>query len=169
VLITTARGLGMGFAMMPNFAAAYVTLPPQAIARATAVSNTVQRIASSFGIAVLATIVEARIAAHLPGSHGLAAGGHAAASVIPAAVRSAAAKGFDDTFWLAAGVAALALPASLLLRRPLPEGERLLAESEGTPLRHPPLPARIRAAFVVLLVVSLAFFAWTIGKSLDWY
>ena len=169
VLITSARGLGMGFAMMPNFAAAYVTLPQAAIARATAVSNTLQRIASSFGIAVLATIVEARIAAHLPPGHGLGGGAHAAASTIPAAIRGAAAKGFDDTFWLAAGVAALALPATMLLRRPLPEGERLLAESEGKQLRHPRLPPRVRATFTILLVASLAFFARTIGKSLGWY
>src|SRR6202171_2960799 len=61
ILITSARGVGMGCAMMPNFAAAYVTLPPAAIARATAVSNTLQRVSSSFGVAVLATIVEGRI------------------------------------------------------------------------------------------------------------
>nr|MDQ6917858.1 DHA2 family efflux MFS transporter permease subunit [Candidatus Dormibacteraeota bacterium] len=66
VLITSARGVGMGFAMMPNFAAAYVTLPQEAIARATAVSNTLQRVASSFGIAVLATILELRVKAHVP-------------------------------------------------------------------------------------------------------
>jgi EmrB/QacA subfamily drug resistance transporter len=169
VLITSARGLGMGFAMMPNFAAAYVTLPQAAIARATAVSNTLQRLASSFGIAVLATIVEARIVAHLPAGHGLAGGGHAAVSAFPAAVRGAAARGFDDTFWIAAGFAALALPATLLLRRPLPEGERLQAESEGRPPPHPPLAPGVRVAFVVLLVASLAFLAWTIGKSLDSY
>jgi EmrB/QacA subfamily drug resistance transporter len=167
VLITSARGLGMGFAMMPNFAAAYVTLPQAAIARATAVANTLQRIASSFGIAVLATIVESRIAAHLPAGHGLAGGAHPAAGAIPAYLRVAAAKGFDDTFWIAAGVAALALPASLLLRRPLPEGERLLAESEGAAPRHPPLAPGIRAGFVLLLVASVAFLAVTVGKALE--
>jgi len=159
----------MGFAMMPNFAAAYVTLPAAAIARATAVANTLQRISSSFGIAVLATIVEARIAAHLPAAHGLAGGARGvAATSIPPAIRAAAARGFDDTFWLAAGVAALALPATMLLRRPLPEGERLLAESEGRPVQHPALDARTRVTFAILLIAALAFFAWTIGKSLDW-
>jgi MFS family permease len=169
ILITSARGLGMGFAMMPNFAAAYVTLPQAAIARATAVANTLQRISSSFGIAVLATILEARITAHLPVIHGLAGGASLAATTIPPAIRGAAARGFDDTFWLAAGVSALALPASMLLRRPLPEGERLLAESEGRQARHPALNTRTRASFAILLVAALAFFAWTIGKSLDWY
>ena len=169
ILITSARGFGMGFAMMPNFAAAYVTLPQAAIARATAVANTLQRISSSFGIAVLATVVEARITAHLPAVHGLAGGAQTvAATTIPPAIRGAAARGFDDTFWLAAGVAALALPATMLLRRPLPEGERLLAESEGRQAQHPPLDARTRFIFAVLLVAALAFFAWTIAKSLNW-
>jgi EmrB/QacA subfamily drug resistance transporter len=167
VLITSARGIGMGFAMMPNFAAAYVTLPAEAIARATAVSNTLQRVASSFGIAVLATIVEGMIKAHLPAHQVIAAGGHASQAALAAAVRAAAAKGFDDTFWLAAGIAGLALPASLLLRRPIPEGERLLAQQAGRELRQPALTPRVRAAFFVLFVASLVFLAFTIGKTLE--
>ena len=167
VLITSARGLGMGFAMMPNFAAAYVTLPQEAIARATAVSNTLQRVASSFGIALLATVVEGRIKAHLPAHQALGAGAHLSQAALAAAARAAAAKGFDDTFWLAAGIAGLALPASLLLRRPIPEGERLIAEQAGRELRHPTLAPWIRVAFWVLLVASLAFLVFTIGKTLD--
>ena len=167
ILITSARGLGMGFAMMPNFAAAYVTLPPAAIARATAVSNTLQRVASSFGIAMLATIVEGRIKAHLPSHQVIGAGAHLSQAAMAAAARAAAAKGFDDTFWLAAGIASLALPASMLLRRPLPEGERLLAEHGGRELRHPALSNRVRTSFLILLVASLAFTAYTIGKALN--
>ena len=111
--------------------------------------------------------MESRIAAHLPAGHGLAGGAHPAAGAIPALIRSAASKGFDDTFWIAAGVAALALPASLLLRRPLPEGERLLAEAEGAAPRHPALAPGVRAGFVLLLVASLAFLAFTVGKALE--
>jgi EmrB/QacA subfamily drug resistance transporter len=169
ILITSARGVGMGCAMMPNFAAAYVTLPSAAIARATAVSNTLQRIASSFGIALLATIVEGRIKAHLPAHQALAAGAQVSQAALAAAARAAAAKGFDDTFWLAAGIAGLALPASMLLRRPIPEGERMLAEQGGGELRHPDLTPSVRVAFGVLLVASLVFLAFTIGKALDWY
>jgi EmrB/QacA subfamily drug resistance transporter len=170
ILITSARGLGMGFAMMPNFAAAYVTLPQFAIARATAVSNTLQRISSSFGIAILATIVELRITAHLNSQHSLAStAGHLSRAAAANAARVAAAKGFDDTFWIAAGVAALALPAAMLLRRPVPEGARTLAANGGLEVRHPPLSANVRASFVILLVASAAFMAWTIGKALDLY
>ena len=167
IVITSARGLGMGFAMMPNFAAAYVTLAPEAIARATAVSNTLQRISSSFGIAVLATIVEGRIAAHMPPHHFLGPVSSASRAVLANAARTAAAKGFDDTFWLAAGIATLALPASLLLRRPIPERERLLASQDGRELRQPPLSPRIRGIAIFLLLASLTFLAFTIGKALN--
>jgi len=179
ILVTSARGLGMGFAMMPNFAAAYVTLPSAAIARATAVSNTLQRVASSFGIALLATIVEGRIKAHLPVHPAAVAGAHLSQSAIAAAARAAAAKGFDDTFWVAAGIAGLALPASLLLRRPIPAGERPPAEQDGPhgqegqegrgggEVRHPALSERTRASLLVLLVASLVFLAFTVGKALD--
>jgi MFS family permease len=170
ILITSARGLGMGFAMMPNFAAAYVTLPQSAIARATAVSNTLQRISSSFGIAILATIVELRITAHLNSQHPLATtAGHLSQAAAANAAKVAAAKGFDDTFWIAAGVAALALPAAMLLRRPVPEGAQILAASGAVEVRHPPLSANVRASFAILLVASAAFMAWTIGKALDLY
>ncbi len=169
ILITSARGIGMGFAMMPNFAAAYVTLPVAAIARATAVSNTLQRVASSFGIAAFATVVESRINAHLPVPRLLVGVSHGSRAVVAGLVQTASAKGFDDTFWLAAGVAALALPASLLLRRPIPEGQRLLAAQGALELRQPPLSRNIRVAFCTLLVVALAFFAWTVGKALGAY
>jgi EmrB/QacA subfamily drug resistance transporter len=169
ILITSARGLGMGFAMMPNFAAAYVTLAPAAIARATAVSNTLQRIASSFGIAILATIVEGRIQAHLPSPPALAAGARLGHSAVQQMLANASASGFDDAFWIAAGIAALGLPATMLLRRPLPPGQQQLVSAGSIELRHPPLSAPVRAAFWALLVMSVAFCAWTVGKALNAY
>ena len=169
IVITSARGLGMGFAMMPNMAAAYVTLAPAAIARATAVSNTLQRISSSFGIALLATIVEGRIQAHAPTHAQLAAAARVSRGAVAALYAGAAARGFDDAFWLATGIAALALPASLFLRRPLPRDQQEQAGADGIVLRHPPLPARVRLAAAVLLVLALACLAWTAGKTLDWY
>jgi EmrB/QacA subfamily drug resistance transporter len=168
IVVTTARGFAMGFAMMPNFAAAYVTLAPAAIARATAVSNTLQRMSSSFGIALLATIVSGRVQAHLPSHHALALAARAGRGALQLLVDNASAKGFDDTFWVAAGMSALALPASMLLRRPLPRDAQ--PEAEGSlELRHPPLSRSVKAAFIVLLVLSVAFFAWTVGKALNYY
>nr|MDQ6919886.1 hypothetical protein [Candidatus Dormibacteraeota bacterium] len=95
------------------------------------------------------------------------AGVHASQAAIATAARAAAARGFDDTFWLAAGIAGLALPAAMLLRRPIPEGERLLVEQRRGELRHPALTSAVRAAFVVLLISSLVFLAFTIAKAVD--
>jgi hypothetical protein len=125
MLMLGARGLGMGFCMMPTFAAAYVTMRPEMIPRATAVSNTVQRAGGALGVAVVTTILSSRILSHLPplpsgfsltdGSSSLA-GAH-----LPNAVKTVllqqVAKGYDDTFWIAAGITVLAFPLALLLRR----------------------------------------------------
>ena len=161
IMILGLRGVGMGFTMMPNFAAAYVTLPPAAIARATAVSNTLQRVSSSLGIALFATILTARLHAHPlvapAGGRGAAIGGAALQHL----ARVNAAHAFDETFWFGVGVAALGLPAALLLRRPLPEG---LAGS-GTS-RHPPLSSAARASAMLLLVAAVGFLAFTLEKTL---
>jgi EmrB/QacA subfamily drug resistance transporter len=120
------RGLGMGFAMMPSMSSAYVTLAPDRIARATSVANVVQRVASGLGIAIMATVLSARITANLPHGAGAAAAsgtGNLAAAHLPPAIKAVvleqATKGFDDTFWVAAGLIALAFPLTVLLRRAL--------------------------------------------------
>lgn len=125
MLMLGVRGLGMGFCMMPTFAAAYVSMRPELIARATAVSNTVQRAGGALGVAIVTTILTSLILSNLPplpagfslsnGSSGLA-GAH-----LPHAVKALlleqVARGYDDTFWIAAGITVLAFPMALLLRR----------------------------------------------------
>jgi EmrB/QacA subfamily drug resistance transporter len=120
------RGLGMGFAMMPSMSSAYVTLAPQRIARATSVANVVQRVASGLGIAIMATVLSARVAAnlpHVPGGAVPAGGSNLAAAHLPPAIKNMlleqATKGFTDTFWVSAGLIVLAFPMTLLLRRAL--------------------------------------------------
>jgi MFS family permease len=156
VVITGLRGVGMGLTMMPNFAAAYVTLAPAAIARATAVANTIQRVSSSFGIALFASILTVRFNAHpfVP-PHGP---GVTRALVAHLAEQNAA-RAFDETFWLGVGLAALGLPAAMLLRRPLPAG---LAEA-----KHPPLSAATKAVAGWLLVVAVATLAFAGAKTLS--
>jgi len=121
--------------MMPAFSAAYVTIQPRLISRATALANTAQRVASSLGIAVVATIAEDRVLAHLP--HGPAA---------PAIVKSAAAVGFDQALLVTAGMSMLGLGATMLLRRPLPDGP-------GS--AHPPLAHSLRVLLVALSVFGV--------------
>ncbi|HUX88389.1 MAG TPA: DHA2 family efflux MFS transporter permease subunit [Chloroflexota bacterium] len=54
------RGLGMGLAMMPATTAAMNAVPRQSIPRASALANALQRIAGSFGTAVMSTILTSR-------------------------------------------------------------------------------------------------------------
>jgi EmrB/QacA subfamily drug resistance transporter len=129
------RGLGIGMAMMPAMSSAYVTLAPALISRATSVSNTVQRVAAALGVAIVATILTGRVAAHLPPLPAALAGpvqGSLAAAHLPANLKAVleaqVAKGFDDTFWVAAGLSLVAFPMAVLLRRPVsPEAVRAFA------------------------------------------
>jgi EmrB/QacA subfamily drug resistance transporter len=133
-LMVAGRGLGIGLSMIPSMSSAYVTLAPTLIARATSVSNTVQRVASALAVAIVATILAGRISAHLPGSLGAAAasGSGLAGVHLPAAIESMllaqVAKGFDDTFWVTVGLSLICFPMALLLRRSLrPEVVRAYA------------------------------------------
>ncbi len=134
-VLLAGRGVAVGFAMMPAFSAAYVTLAPRLISRGTALANTAQRMATSVGIAVIATIAEDRVLAHLP--HG---------RVPPAVVKQAVATGFDQALLVTAGLSMVGLGATMLLRRPLPGGP-------GS--AHPPLPRRLRALAVALAVFGV--------------
>jgi len=152
VAMLVLRGVGMGLSMMPNQSAAYVTLAPGEIGRATAINNTIQRLSASLGIAVLASAATIRIASHLaaPRPLGPIHGLHTAA-------QSAVAAGFVDSIWLSVGIALLALPAALLLRRPLP----------GLPLgtAHPPLPSPLRLLTIGVSVVAAAGFLLALART----
>lgn len=54
------RGIGLGFAMMPSLTAALNSVHGPALARATALTNTVRQVAGSFGVAILATFLQER-------------------------------------------------------------------------------------------------------------
>jgi EmrB/QacA subfamily drug resistance transporter len=123
-LMVGLRGVGMGCTMMPAMSSAYVTLQPRQIARATSVSNVVQRVAAALGVAVMATILSNRITANLPAlPRGVtpASGAGIGGAHIPGALKSyllaQAAKGYDDTFWVTTGLVLLGFPMALLLRK----------------------------------------------------
>jgi EmrB/QacA subfamily drug resistance transporter len=128
-LMVAGRGAGIGLSIMPAMSSAYVTLPPHLIARATSVSNTVQRVASALAVAIVATILSDRVTAQLPplpGGVSASAGGGLAGAHLPAAVKAVlltqVARGFDDTFWVTVGLSLICFPMALLLRRSLPPG-----------------------------------------------
>jgi len=56
------RGFAMGFSMMPTMSAALARVPRQYASRASSITNSLQRIGSSIGIAVLVTILVAQFA-----------------------------------------------------------------------------------------------------------
>jgi EmrB/QacA subfamily drug resistance transporter len=113
------RGIGFGFVMMPAISAAYQTLTPPQVPRASTAINIVQRIGGSIGTAMVAVILEHQIRVQV---HGLSGGLSAADSAPPSAVAKVAqplATAFGNTFWwvLALTLAAL-VPALLLSRSP---------------------------------------------------
>jgi EmrB/QacA subfamily drug resistance transporter len=106
--MVAGRGLGIGMSLMPAMSSAYVTLPPALIARATSVSNTVQRVASALAVAIVTTILADQVAAETAG--------HAASRAV---VLAQVARGYDDTFWVTVGLSLVCFPMALLLRRSL--------------------------------------------------
>jgi EmrB/QacA subfamily drug resistance transporter len=127
------RGVGLGLAMIPAMSSAYTGLAADQIGRATAMANTLQRIFSSVGVAIMATVLTARIAADLPS--------HARPS--PASVSRA----YDETFWVAAAMVLLALPAALLIRRAVAPGRR-----------PPTVPYPLASAVAVLATATSLYF-----------
>ncbi len=64
VLWTMLRGFVMPLANMPAQTAAMVDIPTELVGRASAMTNIIQRVASSFGIAVLTSVLTTRQALH---------------------------------------------------------------------------------------------------------
>jgi EmrB/QacA subfamily drug resistance transporter len=107
------RGFGLGSTMMPAMAAAYATLEREAVPRATPILNTLQRVGGSLGTAVLAVVLQHRLAAEL-GSR-VAAGGRTVPSAVRARAAEPLAHAFAGTYWWALAFGALALvPATAL-------------------------------------------------------
>ncbi len=118
------RGLGMGASMMPSIAAAYQTLPPRVIPRATALINVVQRVGGSFGTALFAVVLVRRIHSHVSALH-LAHAPSFSGQIqnLPPGARQVlgnpVAHAFGDTFlWATVMMLLMFVPAAFLPRRP---------------------------------------------------
>jgi EmrB/QacA subfamily drug resistance transporter len=88
------RGIGMAFTFIPLQAAAFATIKPKDTGMASSIFNTNRQVASSIGIAVLATVLAERTAHHVAG-----------ATSQTAAAQGALA-GFHDAF-IASGIMAI--------------------------------------------------------------
>ena len=145
------RGIGMGFAMMPATTAAMNATPRELIPRASALASALQRIAGSFGAAIMATMLTTRenfqfnslaqsVTTLDPGvriamaqaqaimrQHNLSA---AAAHQLTALLLfqnvtiAATVRGFDDTFYFGALLCIPAVFVALLVRNTRGEGGR---------------------------------------------
>ncbi len=96
------QGLGFGFSMMPNAVTGLNALPQRFVAQATAVRQLNTRVAASFGVAVLATIVATRM-------------GDVSAAGTAGAAAQTAQSAYTTVFLIAAGVAALGFALAVFL------------------------------------------------------
>jgi EmrB/QacA subfamily drug resistance transporter len=95
--VMVVRGVGIGFAFMPVFSAAFATLERKELSHATPQLNVFMRLGGSFGTAILAVVLQRALA----GAHTL--GG--------------AASGYGTAFWASVIIAAIAIvPCIVLLR-----------------------------------------------------
>jgi EmrB/QacA subfamily drug resistance transporter len=107
------RGIGLGGAMMPSMAAAYATLRPGEVPRATSALNAIQRVGGSIGTALLAVVLQHEITTQVAGA--TAGGGIGTVSSAGGAPAEAVATAFANTFWWALGLSLLAVvPAAIL-------------------------------------------------------
>jgi MFS family permease len=108
-------GLGLGATIVPSMAVAYQSVPREAVSQATSTINVIQRIAASVGTALLAIVLQRRIAAELPALHDGIGGLSRLPEAARAQVAPALASAFATTFWVAFVLLAAALVPALLL------------------------------------------------------
>ena len=101
-LIMLARGWFFAFTLISLPAAAYATISSEDTGRATAIFNTGQQVGSSFGVALLATVLSNRLIHH-------------EAVLGSPATRHGALLGFHDAFIVASILTVLAVAVSLLI------------------------------------------------------
>ncbi len=110
-------GVAFGFVFVPLQAASFAGIDEAATGRATAAYNAVRQLATGVGVALLATVLGARL-----GAHGAVLG--------DPATRPAALAAFGDVFLVAAGLNLLGLAAAALIR------DRLAAATMAPPVRR---------------------------------
>ena len=114
-----ARGLGFGAAMMPTMGAAYQTLTPSAIPRATTTLNILQRVGGSLATALVAVELQRSIS----GDFGVSSGSPLEASGgsrLPEPVAQIIGHAFGSTYWWIVGLTGVGLVFSLFLPRHAP-------------------------------------------------
>lgn len=109
LLPALAVGVGGSFTWGPLATTANRTLPPQWAGAGAGVYNTTRQLGAVLGSASIASLMEARIAAHLPGQQASAG----AATVLPEAVRGPFAAAMADSMLLPAAMLVVGLVATI--------------------------------------------------------
>ncbi len=97
-----ARGCFFSFLLVSLQTATFATISPEMMGRASAVASAGRQVGSSFGVALLATVLTSRLTAH-------------GTSLQPGADSSAALDAFDDAFIVAAALSLLGMATALLV------------------------------------------------------
>jgi EmrB/QacA subfamily drug resistance transporter len=126
------RGIGFGATMMPAMGAAYQTLDPSAVPRATTTLNILQRVGGSIATALVAVVLQQGIRHRVPGAAGAGGLGSTQGRRLPDSVATALGHAFGATFWWVVGLSAVGLAASLFL-------PRTVAVAAGGPVQKPKL------------------------------
>jgi EmrB/QacA subfamily drug resistance transporter len=103
-LLLCGRGIALGLIIQPLLVATLGELPQKELADANTMFNIVERVAGSFGVALMATFFQAQVRAHMASAAG---------------PQAAAVAGFHDTVWLLVALSAGGFLISLLLPRRL--------------------------------------------------
>jgi EmrB/QacA subfamily drug resistance transporter len=128
------RGIGLGFGMMPVFAASYRGLSFEEIPRASTATNIIRQVGGSLGVAVFAVVLQNAIVHQFPGN---APSLGSVQSHLPLAVADRLAAAFATSFWWSFGVCAIAVLPAIFLPGPLPSSPGVweeLEEAEATNL-----------------------------------
>ena len=104
------RGVFMSFAMLPMQAASFSTISPRDTGRASSLFSTNRQVASSVGVALLATVLVQRTKDHLGSALAAAAG--SPQSVVAHATLTA----FHDAFFVATVLALFGVASAFLIR-----------------------------------------------------
>jgi EmrB/QacA subfamily drug resistance transporter len=110
------RGIGLGFGMMPVFAAAYRGLSFDEVPRASTATNIIRQVGGSLGVAVFAVVLQNAIVRQFPvrtPSLG------AVQSNLPITVANRLAEAFSTSFWWSFGVCAFAIVPAVFLPGPV--------------------------------------------------
>jgi EmrB/QacA subfamily drug resistance transporter len=112
-LALLVRGVGLGFGMMPVFAASYRGLTHDQVPRASTATNIIRQVGGSIGVAVFAVVLQNQITHKFPGHN--TSLGSMVSQTLPPTVVNRLAEAFATSFWWSFAVCAVAvLPAFFL-------------------------------------------------------